>query len=102
MRSTKLSWNVPCFSGEPKPGSKRDRDIMRVMQPGFLEAFAEAAQRADDASFHDNQGANSHTAVTSWISMCKALGIARGEGLGVVESSMRRSPSYSPELSEHP
>ena len=76
------------FSGEPKPGSKRDRDIMRVMQPGFLEAFTEAAQRADDASFHDNQGANSHTAVTSWISMCKALGIAALRPLDPVSSSL--------------
>jgi hypothetical protein len=48
---------------------------MMVSQPGFLEAFAEVAKKADDASFHDNAGGATHTAVTSWIAFCRALGV---------------------------
>ena len=48
---------------------------MTLTQPGFVDAFLEGARLADNATFHDGQGAASHTSVTSWQTFCSALRI---------------------------
>ena len=61
---------------------------MELSQPGALALFAEESRRAVDASFHDHVGGGSHTAVTSWCSMCSVLGIPALRPIDPLRSSL--------------
>ena len=61
---------------------------MGIKQPGFIEAFQRDVELADNATFHDGEGASTHTAVTSWQSFCSALGVQCLRPLDPITSSL--------------
>ena len=74
--------------GMPTPGTKKERQLMGIKQPGFIEAFQRDVELADNATFHDGEGASTHTAVTSWQSFCSALGVQCLRPLDLISSSL--------------
>ena len=73
---------------DAKPGHEEGAAADGNKQPGFIEAFQPDVELADNATFHDGEGASTQTAATSWQSFCSALGVQCLRPLDLISSSL--------------
>ena len=79
---------------ETRVGSRQERDIIEVTQPGFLRAAADGVRAARNASTVDGKGNDSHTAVQSYIRFTlRGLGVPCRRPLDPVSTPLERKLS---------